>query len=330
MRSLIVFCPLGLSNRLQVLISGLALAEASGREFKMLWPLTPACAAPFADLFANDWPVQTVDATAVVDLPYVSGWFDRLPDLLVAPENELIIGHPTWLLRIEQYPEHAKLMDRCRTLFADLQPSVSIQNQIEILKRHFIRPTMIGIHLRRGDLLRERPDMAGNTAQAIAAVDDFLVQAPDAGLLLCTDDGAPDPRSGRPTPREGVRKKFIDRYGKRVMTPIPRSMDRASSIAVQDALFELYVLRACDFFVGTAGSSFSQMVVFDQEKPHLFAAGATPVYGWLEKVARYTGLYALLIKLGQRRLGQSLPFPALLRYVKLTSIRWLTRFPFNL
>ena len=123
-KTLTAFCPLGLSNRLRVLLSGLALAEAAGRRFTMLWPITPACAAPFADLFANDWPVQTVDAAALKDLSYVSGWFGELPDLLIDHNPHLVIGHPSWLIRPGQFSAHDRLLDRCRSLLAGLQPAM--------------------------------------------------------------------------------------------------------------------------------------------------------------------------------------------------------------
>ncbi len=329
-RTLTVFCPLGLSNRLRVLLSGLALAEASGRQFTMLWPLTPACAAPFADLFANEWPVRTVAADAIAGLPYISGWFGHLSDLLAAPEENLVLGYPGWLIRPEQFPDHAALMAPCRALFTQLQPISSIQQEIDTFRQYHFRPTMIGVHLRRGDLLRQRPDTANNTVQALNAVDRFLDASPDAGILLCTDDGAPEPASGRSTPPEGLREKFGRRYGPRLVSPTPRSLDRNASLAVQDALIDLYLLRACNYFVGTMGSSFSDMVVFGQETPHALTAGATPAYARLERIARWTGLYALLSHLGQRQIGRPLPFPALFLHYSRSPLRWLRKIQRNL
>jgi len=308
-----------------VLLSGLALAEATGRRFTMLWPVTPACAAPFTDLFANDWPVETVDAAALTELPYVSGWFGNLPDLLDVHDPCLVIGHPSWLIRPGQFSGHDRLLVRCQSLFAGLQPARPIQQVVtEFRQRHF-RPTMIGVHLRRGDLLRERPDTANNTKQAFAMVSRFLDEAPEAGILLCTDDGAPDPKNGRLTHGEGVFAKCVARYGARVIAPIQRSYDRRSTIAIQDAVSELLLLRSCDYFVGTASSSFSEMVVFGRQLPHALAAGATPLFAALEYIARWTGLYRLLSELGQKQTGHILPFPVLLRYYKKRSLRWLAR-----
>ena len=320
-----MFCPSGLANRLRVLVSGLALAEATGRNFKMLWPLTPACAAPFEDLFTNNWPVETVAAGAVTDLPYVSGWFGRMPDLLTAQEINLIIGHPSWLIRPEQFPGHQDLLARSKALFAALQPATPIQQQIEVFCRHHFRPSMIGVHLRRGDLLRARPDTANNTAQALVATEQFLQEYPEAGILLCTDDGAPDPQSGRLTQLEGVRTKFTSRYGARIVSPAPGSLDRSSSLAVKHALVEFYLLRACDAFVGTQGSSFSEMVVFGAEMPNVLAAGATAAYTRLEHIARLTGLHALLSSMGQQQLGKQVPFSVLFRYYSRAPLRRLRR-----
>lgn len=324
-RTLTVFCPLGLSNRLRVLLSGLALAEATGRRFQMLWPLTPACAAPFADLFANDWPVETVAADVVADLPYISGWFGCLSDLLTAQEVDLVVGHPSWLLQPEQFLGHAPLMAHCQALFAALQPTPPIQQASAGFYQHHFRPTMIGVHLRRGDLLRQRPDTASNTAQAIAAVDHFLDAFPDAGIFLCTDDGATMPHSGRQARREGVQAIFRLRYGSRVVWTTPRSLDRRTPQAIQDAVVDLWLLRATDRVVGTQGSSFSEMAVFGRDIPSVLVAGATPGYQWLARWIQRLGIDTILVGYNRRHLGRDVPFPALLRHYVAVPYHWLRR-----
>ncbi|MCX6033078.1 MAG: hypothetical protein NT169_27815 [Chloroflexi bacterium] len=323
MATLTVFCPLGLSNRLRVLLSGLALAEASGREFKMLWPITPTCAAPFTDLFANPWPVQTVDASAVADLPYVSGWFGHLPDLLIVHDPHVVVGHPGWLIRPEQFPGHEPLLACCQALFAELEPMAPIQHAVEEFRQRHFRPTMIGVHLRRGDLLRQRPDAAHNTAQAVAAVDHFLKEYPDAGILLCTDDDAVDPNTGRHARKEGIQETFRLRYGSRVIWTTPRSLDRRTPEAIQDALVDLWLLRATDCFVGTKASSFSELVVFARDSPHLLVAGATPGYRRIERLGRMIGLHAALTALGKQQTGRELPFPALMRHYAGAPYHWM-------
>jgi hypothetical protein len=300
------------------------LAEASNRRFTMFWPLTPACAAPFADLFANPWPVETVDAAAVAGWPYISGWFAEVPDLLVAREPRLVIGHPTWLIRPGQFAHHDRLAARCRDLFAELQPIPSIQQTAERFRQERFRPIMIGVHLRRGDLLRQRPDVAANSDQALAAVDRYLAEFPDAGILLCTDDGSVEPDTGK-TSREGVHERFHTRYGASVVWTTPRSLDRNTPAAIQDALVDLWLLRQSDCFVGSEGSSFSELALYGRVLPHVLVAGATPRYQRLERLARLTGVAAALRAHGRRQLGKDLPFPVLLRHYLALPRRWLGR-----
>ena len=66
-------CILGLCNRLRVLTSGLAVAEATGRSFRMLWPVTVACAARFGDLFEAHPAVREADVADLADFPDWSG-----------------------------------------------------------------------------------------------------------------------------------------------------------------------------------------------------------------------------------------------------------------
>ena len=66
---LTVCCAGGLANRLKVLTSGLALAEATGRAFRMLWPLSANCAAPFGTLFTGEWSVVDIGQRELDALP---------------------------------------------------------------------------------------------------------------------------------------------------------------------------------------------------------------------------------------------------------------------
>ena len=313
MKTLTVFCPLGLSNRLRVLLSGLALAEASGRRFRMLWPITAACAAPFETLFTTPWPVTTVSAEAVAGLPYLPGWLGPLPDLLRAAESDLVVGHPTWLIRPDRFAGHEALAARSRSLFGEMQPVASIQQAVDAFRQTRFRPTMIGVHLRRGDMLRERPDTVGNTAQAMHAIDAFLAKAPDAGIMLCTDDGAVDQDTGRMR-TEDVRGRLRSRYGARVVWTTPRSLDRRTPEAIQDALIDLWLLRSTNCVVGTTGSSFSELASYGRDVPHTLVGGATKWYQRTERLARLTGLHAAVVMLGRRRFDRDVPFPVLLRY----------------
>ena len=260
-RTLTVASGAGLCNRLRVLLSGMALAEATGRRFTMLWPRTPACAAAFAELFINPWPVQEATGQEVARLPPIAQIKQNWPDLLTADAADIQVRTYNWL------PAPAQSMRRCAELLQELQPAKDIQARVEVFQASSFRSHMIGVHLRRADMQLVYPVSVANTVSALSAVDAHLAQYPEAGILLCTDDGAIHQRTRRPLPTEGVQARFLAHYGERVVFTIPRSLDRGDPAAIQDALVDLWLLRQTNYVVGTAGSSFSELAVFGRAVP---------------------------------------------------------------
>lgn len=320
-RTLVVFSTAGLNNRIRVLASGLALAEATGRAFAMLWPRSPNCGAPFDMLFQNRWPV--------VNLPTVPAelrsfhavlWSDkRLRWFLKNPQQHIIVRYYTWLVGAQVKTAFVSLQQRCASLAAELQPTAMIASRVETFRARHFSPAMIGVHLRRGDFSRGLSRYSQNTSPALKAVDHFLEIKPQAGIFLCTDDGAVDPTTGQPTVTEGVQATFEKRYGKRVIWSTPRSLDPQVPEAVQDAVTDLWLLRATDYFVGTFNSSFSGMAVVGRSIPHIFCAAVTPIDEYLEKIINSIGLGSLLRFAVRRRFGKELPFPL--------AWRWFIRLP---
>ena len=307
-RSLTVCCPSGLSNRLRVLVSGLAVAEAAGRVFRMVWPRTPGCVAGFAELFVNEWPVLDVET---LDPAWRMLWFEHMsvrkrPKPISDPLPDLVVCTSWWFVDLRD-PAKAALRERSAELLAQLEPIPAIRNRVaEFRARHF-RPTMIGVHLRRGDFVRHRPDRVANTGGALATLDRFLDETPGAGILLCTDDGAADPVTGRGG-HEGVRDIFRARYGERVVHTSPRSLDRRTIEGIQDALVDLLLLRATHAVIGTAGSTFSELAAFGRPVPYEVVVGATSAYRRRERRARLTGAYWLVMWLARLLYGHPMPF----------------------
>src|SRR5262249_25155256 len=142
--------------------------------------------------------------------------------------------------------------------------------------QHFNRP-IIGAHLRRGDFFNTRPDVVANETVVMQAVDEWLNQEPSAGIFLCTDDGTLHHKQPSHT-GEGIREHFVKRYGERVVYTTPRSLDRGVPEAIQDALVDLWLLRQTNYFVGTTGSSFSELAVFGRSVPSVLLGAPTPRY----------------------------------------------------
>ncbi len=282
--SLTVACYSGLSNRLRVLLSGRALAEATGRQFKMLWPLRNMAGAAYEDLFENDWGVVTQltappRAEWLPDIARDLGrhWFD----LAAATQPEIALSSGSWLVVPDYYPSHAALLRRSGELFRELRPIPAIRARVDAFRAAHFRPTMIGVHLRRAEFLRVMPFSAHNTGPALKAIRVYLEQFPEAGLYLSTDDGGPDPVTGR-VQYEGVREKLRAAFGPRVVWSEQRTLECGSSDGVQDALVDLLLLRATDAVVGTWFSSFTELAAFGRSVPWVWlrSGGYWRTVGW--------------------------------------------------
>jgi hypothetical protein len=151
-------------------------------------------------------------------------------------------------------------------LFNKLQPITAIQERVDAFVTEHYRPQMIGVHLRRGDVYAANPTVSQGTQPAIAAVEGYLAQYPEAGIFLSTDDGAAIPDRGV-APQEGIKAIFRERFGERVLFNEPRSLDRNDLIAVQDAVVDLWLLRRTTAIVGTQYSSFSTLASFGRTVP---------------------------------------------------------------
>ena len=54
---------------------------------------------------------------------------------------------------------------------------------------------------------------------------------------------------------------------------MPRTLDRAVPMAIQDAVVDLWLLRSTNMFVGTALSGFSDLVYFGNDIPYVQISG---------------------------------------------------------
>jgi hypothetical protein len=295
-----------LGNRLRVLVSGKALATLSQRHFTMLWPRTPACGALFQELFRNKWNVAEATEEEVLRLPRAGGFSEApVPDVFASGDPRIALWAGDWLVPtgpiIPPSPSERLLGSLRRShwwnarlgktgepmavatrLFLELDPVAEIREAAEAFAREHFTTRMIGVHLRRGDMQRVRPDATNNESPTLAQVDRWAARYPDARILLCTDDGALDPGTGKPSRALGVKKKFRERYGGRVVWTEPRSLDRNSVTAIQDAVVDLLLLRKTHFFTGAIHSSFAELAVLGREVDAVSSSGSILSTVWAD------------------------------------------------
>ncbi len=324
--SLTVACYGGLSNRLRVLLSGVALAEATGRRFTMLWPVRPTCGAPYEALFENAWGVVTQKPSPpeAAWLPALGGdmgrdWFD----IATAPQPEIAVSSTTWLVEPDFCPSHAPLRQRCGELMEQLRPVPAVRDRVAAFRAAHFRPTMLGVHLRRADFLRRLPYCAHNTGPALAALRRLLQQYPAAGIFLSTDDGGPDPVTGA-AQYEGVREKLRAAFGDRVVWTTPRTLENGAMEGVQDALVDLLLLRATDAVVGTWWSSFSEAAVAGRNAPLVWCRSGG-YWRAVEWALRASGALAWLRQESQRHYQGRMHPLSLIEHYRLGPRRLVSR-----
>lgn len=301
-RRITVFSSHGLANRLMVWTSGQVLAQAAGADIALLWPLGPECGAPWERLFAPDPRVEVVGLEALAGLPMYMGSGTPPPDLL-RPGND-VVGHTHWLVRPATYPAHAPLWPAVQAAVRGLRVAPAIAERVAEVARGF-RPRMIGVHLRRGDFLSFLPTMATNADEALTFIAHELRRTPDAGIFLATDDGARvDLKEGSAVAHDGVRERLQERFGDRVVSLVPRSLDRSAPEAIEDALVDLWLLRRTDVVVGTRNSSFSILAAFGRDVKLHLAGGSAELVARIEQVARRARLYGPIMLAARWRLGR--------------------------
>lgn len=311
-KTLTVTCKSGLVNRLRVLSSGLALAEATNREFVMEWPSEyQTCGASFGDLFDSAWPVREVqDIGDESSWLSPNGWFEDLPDLVHSPEDHLRVCWVGWLVDPARSDRHRAISSRAEELARELAPKASLQERIDRIHQSF-GPVTIGAHVRRGDFLSVQPDAVGNLDAIISTIRSKINRTP-SHVFLATDDGA-SPGYGALPETEGVREAFRTEFGELLIESEPISLDRGQLVAIEDAVIDLYLLRRCDLIVGTKRSSFSAFAAVGRDVSLVLCEGeANSPRSRLARTLEWTKFSMLLSRWSKWRFGKEVPIPVLI------------------
>lgn len=316
-RTLTVASSSGLANRLRVLCSGVALAEATDRSFCMLWPNDRhTCGIGFHELFDSELNVEDLPNQVLLERFDDEAWlvgdghFRRLPDLTSSDDQHLRCSAVDWLID-PSAPSGRVLLARAHEVLGQLQLRTDLAREVDRLLDGVARP-IVGVHLRRGDFVGARSGVVGNLDASIAVVSEQIDKGA-ATVLLVTDDGAPADlrRVGARPEIEGVRPAFRDAFAGRLIETSPRSLDRASAIAVEDAVIDLWALRQADIVVGTASSSFSELGAAGRDVRYVETSGRVVPRRFVDRWLERLGLARAVEALGRRIYGRDIPLSAL-------------------
>lgn len=248
----------GLANRLMGLVSCHRLTKMFGWDLHVSWPTTYVMNCTPGDLFANP-PLQWLDND---DISHIQEDHRIYLDAGVIAE-----GTPP-ILDLEAMKTDTMMATNCYlgrpnegrgTTFHNYTPSVlsvatslaelGLSNEVSDTLDKFMETCgdlsdAVGIHVRRGPY-----DVVEKSYFSLVTDDDYsrLADLLTSGgrIVLATDSTK-------------VREDFQKKFGDRIVTYTPRSLERADDHrAIQDAFVEMLLLSKCRAVAGIAWSTFA-------------------------------------------------------------------------
>lgn len=256
----------GIGGRLGAAVNGMRLARKLHASYSLLWQQHPA-AANITD------PGYIFDVSAMREL---GGSFITLTDFLTQPKGGGCIyfdasaprilpesaeastwvissAHPSALPNEKGEDIRAGLAEAADSM---LRFSPFIQKRIEAHPTVSSLKQMVGVHVRRGDLIGNLNPIHRNRIIPEESYF-FVIDAAfsDRDIFLCTE-------------AEDVILAFRKRYGSRLVLPETLGWGRDSMELTRQAVIELALLSRCRVILGS-NSSFSRSASFLENRPFL-------------------------------------------------------------
>jgi hypothetical protein len=239
----------GLANRLRVVASAAIAAAAGGRELRLRWTIDGACGADWSELFEN--PIARADGAPSAE----ARRYDRGPVNFAVPgpgdaadDPEPVVEIATFFQFKPRAMPMASFLAAKAAFYRSLTPVAPVRRALEeLIAREFAGRPVVGVHIRRTDLVLAGtpPAVISPTARFLRRMRERVAAEPATRFFLATDDREEEERLAATFPG-------------RVFTHPKRSLDRARVEALQDALVDWLALGRCDRILRSAGTSFSR------------------------------------------------------------------------
>lgn len=271
---IIIYCDGGLGNRLNALLSGMAIVRHFNIDYMIHWPINQWCAAEYADLFFPDANVSTESLTSLngklngyamllhdsiasdaLSAPFASAYdYASLDDFedRILKSGQSIFFYPAL---VPQWIPEALIHAEMRNLHF----TPYITSEVENFIRSTLKKPFHGLHLRRTDL---------NIGLTDLEVFKIAQGNPDCAFFVCSDDPQAERlASGHPNVFSRTKTSYVqkkqdsadwlalsqDEDGRSYHGNIQR--DKASVI---DGAIDMLIL-AHSQIIGFSGSTFQTM-----------------------------------------------------------------------
>ena len=271
---LTIFCDGGIGNRINALISGLAIARHFELSYQIHWPINNWCAAAFEDVFESPQGISTL---SIKDLHGQMG--DALPllhDEIAAQSLGIAFGSAYAYSSMEDFAAKALALHQTMFYYPALMPtwiptplihaalrSLQFSAHIQTRAIHFITQTLRspfhGLHLRRTDL------QVGFTDHEVLTL---VKQYPQSVFFVCSDDPLAEAlASAHPNVHSRVKTQHVEKQSSTADWLAPTEDDdgrlyhgniQRSKDAVIEGAIDLLIL-AHSQIIGFSGSTFQSL-----------------------------------------------------------------------
>lgn len=232
----------GLGNRMHFTLSAASLANALGRELKVVWPLGPSFACPAGRIW-QDMPGEIIPAESLPGSPqsdYLTDWRVVKNDAwLELSEDTIYISGYGGLALPAGSADWGSFLRR-------ISPVSEISERVSTAWRAI--PSDNGV---LGVSVRASPSSHAVTLEQSPVswyerrIDEFVAMNPDVNIFLSSDD-------------RSVEQRLSMRYGER-LSHLDKVGSHNSVLGVQEAVCDLYVLASCSYMLTPYRSSFPNM-----------------------------------------------------------------------
>jgi hypothetical protein len=275
-RALVVQVRYGLSNRLWTIAKAYAWSYLFRRRLSIIWEPEEACGCTQSDLFDDglrllrifvpdqehftcydgiyrEYAQQTALSLAIhshrVDPRHLlnrRNLFIKAFDLSLAADRN--IGWPSLIASSPLYHRIFRWLQRRYLL------QLEIRDEIHGLFPDYETHNLTGLHIRIGDSkapLIDFPDFSDKFRgqgyeRFFALLEQFFERQPDEQIYLACNSAE-------------FQEKIAGHFPGKILFYPKRSLDRASAIAIEDALIDLIMLSRTKRIIGTKHSSFSKL-----------------------------------------------------------------------
>jgi hypothetical protein len=239
--------------------SGNVIASLVGRDFVFNWRPSRSCGCKYEDLFEES-KIRIID----INFKYLNkpwGVRNNSKFSILNIKDKFLFLETSYNLYEPSQDNLEYVKKEASRILRELPVKKELLEKISTYAESNLTLPSIGIHIRRGDFAARFDIESTCLSKFFEKVDEFLARYSNGIIFLATDDGAVLPVKKQKSKFQNIQNTFHEKYGTRVFSYPKKDLDRQKPEVIKDALVDLVLLTKTNVFLGTKGSTYSEVVI---------------------------------------------------------------------